>query len=302
MSIKYSPLKVTDPTLAAAQTSTNRFAPGAVSTAPSQNGMQRQFADLQKRVQQGDPAAIAQVMQLAQPELDKTDDPAANEARKIANTYLGTNLKNRWEDTSVLHDLLPGIAAAGGALALGLIAPGVGAGAAGAGGGSGIVAAPAFPAAAAGSAPGAIAGLGGTAAAGAGAGAAAAAGTGLSGLLGKAGKWATGHPGLIVGTLGAIDAAHQQQHSNQLAENAVNNATADWNSRKPLRDALLQKLLAPEPGLPSLPGGMGGANPYASRPVLPPATLPVPAPRPAPALPSTLPFANAVAPGLRVGT
>lgn len=290
MSIKYSPLKVTDPTLAAAQTSTNRFAPGAVSTAPSQNAMQRQFADLQKRVQQGDQSAIAEVMQLAQPGLDQTDDPAANEARKIANTYLGTKLKNRWEDTSVLHDLAPGILAAGGALGLGLLAPAAGA----AGGGAAAAAGGAAPAAAG------AAGAGAAAAGGLGVGTAAA-GAGLSGLLGKAGQWITGHPGLILGAAGAIDAAGQQRHSNQLAEDAMKNATADWNSRAPLRDALLQKLLAPEPALPGLPGG-ASSNPYAARPVLPPVTIPAPAPRPAPPLPSTLPFANAVAPGLRVGT
>lgn len=243
MTIKYSVLNANPTAFTGVQaTSSAAGAPGGINQAPTASGIQQRVMALANAAKAGDPAAIAQLQQLTQPGVPETNDPMANEARKLSNSLLGTSLKVRWDDTSVLHDLAPGLLAAGGALGAGLLAPVLGAG--------GIAAAPAFPAAAA-TAPAAastLAGAGGLLGTVATAAPVAAGAAGVAkaakGLLGT-GLSAKDVIGGGLGLLGTIDAANQGAEADRLRKQALDFATNDYNQRAPARTLAMQKVLAP---------------------------------------------------------
>lgn len=260
-------------------------APGGINQAQQTTAVTDRIRDLATRVKAGDPSAIAEVQQLVQADLDHTDDPVANWARDISNSFLGTDFKSRYDKSGMLHDLLPGIAVAGGALALGLLAPAAGAGALGSSGGFGTAgmagatgASAGVPAALGGgiaaTGPG---GLGGSAtttgvnaagAAGGGVGAGAAGGvpaalgggvSGAGGLLGTIGKYGP----LVAGGLGAIGAGKLGSQAEGLRNQAAQMAIQDYNDRKPLRTAAMAGLTGPQAQKPDLGGLFSDpSNPY----------------------------------------
>lgn len=260
-------------------------APGGINRDPVATEVTQRIRDLAVRVKAGDPAAIAEVQQLSQPDLDHTDDPTANWARDISNTFLGTQLKSRYDASGILHDLAPGLAIAGGALGLGLLAPAAGAagGGAAAAGGGGIAAAPStafLGAANAGAASAASGGLGGLLGAGGAAGAAggglgiAGAAKALGGLKGALSDYAP----LVLGGVQALTGAAQQGKANDLQREALNYARNDYNSRAGFRDAASARLLGPQAQREDLSALYAPAqnNPYAVR--RPPLAAPPPRP------------------------
>lgn len=112
---------------------------------------------------------------------------------------------------------------------------------------------------------GAAGGAGAALAPVAGAGAASAAGAvpsalSLGGIIKTVGK----NLPLIGGVLGTITGASQQNHANDLQNQAIQAATQDWNARAPVRQAAITRALAPLPAAPDLSYiYANSSNPYA---------------------------------------
>lgn len=261
------------------------FAPGGIDQPQAETEITVWARDLAERVRAGDPAAIAEMEQLARGDQKKINDPRGNMARKVSNTLLGTKYLTPYEKSSVLGDLAPGLAIMGGIAGLGLLAPAVAgggaagaagsfgsAGMAGATGAGGLGAAGAglgVGAGAAGSAGGGgLGGLGAGAAGSAGAasgGLPAALGSGLSagGVLKGIGKTLP----LVAGGLGAIGAGKLGGQAEDLRNQAARIAMEDYRGRQPFREAALSGLMGAQPQREDLSGLFSDpSNPY-RRPV-----------------------------------
>lgn len=89
----------------------------------------------------------------------------------------------------------------------------------------------------------------------------------LGGLLGGAWDWTKKNPmqagGMVLGGLNALQGAREGREANKLRDEALRLAREDWESRKDLRKAGMDGLMAPIPERQSL-GGMFAdpGNPY----------------------------------------